>query len=213
VDQHWIGRVHVHDGPFFGRKWYDADDARPARKFGPARVAVTRPPAGDGGKPKPPATNVEPDVAKLSAELVDATPAKFGAAVAKLRDTRGSEYTYALAYAIDQLDGEQKTKARQALAEIISNLLPKFLATYMEDENTEVRRAAALACAIKEDMTHVSKLIDLLNDRERTVERAAYAALKALTKEDFGPALDATDKEKTDAVKAWRDWSKKQAEK
>jgi hypothetical protein len=180
-------------------------------------TAVSRPPARDVGKPKdkPRAApaNVDAQVAKLGAELVDAPAAKWGEALAKLRDSKGSEYTEALAHAIDQLDGEQKTKARQALADRIARLKPEFLATYMEDENSEVRRAAALACAIKDDMTHMSKLIDLLNDRERTVERASYAALKALTKQDFGPAPDATDTDKAAAVKSWRDWWKKQAEK
>ena len=53
------------------------------------------------------------------------------------------------------------------------------------------RRAAALACAMKEDKAHLAKLIELLQDGEQPVARAAYVALKSLTSQDFGPARDA----------------------
>jgi hypothetical protein len=172
----------------------------------------TRPSTGPA-KPRPTEANVEPNVAKLSAELVDAPASKWGQVLAKLRDGKGPEYTQALAHAITQLDGDLKKRARQALAERLSNLKSSILPTYMEDDNPELRRAAALACAMKEDVAHVGNLIALLNDRERAVERAAYAALKELTKKDFGPAADATDAEKAEAIKAWKDWWKKQAEK
>jgi HEAT repeat protein len=71
-----------------------------------------------------------------------------------------------------------------------------------------VRRAAALAVAMKEDKTHIERLIDMLDDRETTVCRAAYAALKSLSNEDFGPAADATGEEYRKAVAAWRAWWK-----
>jgi hypothetical protein len=186
--------------------------ARP--KEGGSRPATpVTPPSTGAAKPRPAETNVEPNVGKLSAELVDAPASKWGQVLAKLRDAKGPEYTQALAHAIAQLDGEQKKKARQALSERLSNLKASILPTYMEDDDPELRRAAALACAMKEDMAHVGNLIELLKDRERTVERAAYAALKELTKKDFGPAADASDQEKAAAIKAWRDWWKKQAEK
>jgi hypothetical protein len=79
----------------------------------------------------------------------------------------------------------------------------------VEETDPELRRAAVLAAAMKEDTTFVGRLIDLLNDPEKTVERAAYAALKSLTKQDLGPAADATDNQKAKAVKAWQAWWKK----
>jgi hypothetical protein len=164
-------------------------------------------------RPSAPSTTVDPDVAKLSAELLDAPPSRWTKALEKLRDTQGAQYTAALAHAITQLEGDLKKKAREALAERLSNRTPATLGAFLQDEDAELRRAAALACAMKDDKTHISKLIELLNDSERSVERAAYAALKSLTKQDFGPASDATDAEKTAAVKAWKGWWKKQAEK
>jgi hypothetical protein len=163
--------------------------------------------------PKPPPANVDPVVAKLGNELLEAPAAKWDDVLAKLRDAKGSEHTQALAYAVGQLEADQKKKVRDALAERLAKLKSTFLATYMGDDDPELRRAGAIACALKEDTTHVGKLIELLEDRERTVERAAYWALTELTKQDFGPAKDATDAQKTAAVKAWRDWWKKQGEK
>jgi hypothetical protein len=149
------------------------------------------------------------DAAQLCAEVVDATPAKQTKLIANLRDSKGAENTQALAQAITQLDGDARKKARQALAERLSNMKASTLEGYLQEVDPEMRRAAALAAAMKEDTTFVGKLIDLLNDPEKTVERAACAALKALTKQDFGPAADASDNEKAKAVKAWKAWWKK----
>jgi hypothetical protein len=209
-------------GPFKGRDsikpirspFEDGLVSDPDRASNRPNTQPTKPSPSPGAQKPPPATaNVDADIANLGAELVDAPAPRFGQALAKLREGKGAEYTQALAHAIAQLDGDQKKKARQALAERLSNLKSNILPAYMEDDNPELRRAAALACALKEETAHIGKLIDLLNDQERTVERAAYAALKDLTKKDFGPAADATGEDKAKAVKDWKDWWKKQAEK
>jgi len=44
-------------------------------------------------------------------------------------------------------------------------------------------------------------------------KRSASAALKDLTKKDFGPAADATEEEKAKAINEWKGWWKRQAEK
>jgi len=76
----------------------------------------------------------------------------------------------------------------------------------LNDENVEVRRAAALACAMKEDRSLIPDLIGLLEDRESRVERAAYASLKALTDEDFGPSPNADVERRSQSVARWREW-------
>jgi hypothetical protein len=166
-------------------------------------------------RPQPPSTAgpVDPQISKLSAELVDAPAARWNTVLRKLRDAKGTEYTQALTYAIGQLDGDHKKAARQALAERLANLKTSSLLAYMDDDNPELRRGAALACAMKDDSSTIGKLIDLLADRERTVERAAYAALKELTKQDFGPLANGTAAEKAQAIKNWKVWWKKQAQK
>ncbi len=45
-----------------------------------------------------------------------------------------------------------------------------------------------------------------LNDQEVSVAWAAYAALKSLTGQDFGPARDASADDKAEAIKKWREW-------
>jgi ribosome-binding factor A len=74
------------------------------------------------------------------------------------------------------------------------------------DADAEVRRAAALACAMREEKQHVARLIELLDDPEPPVARAAYAALKSLTGRDFGPAADASRAEVKKAAAAWKAW-------
>jgi len=49
-------------------------------------------------------------------------------------------------------------------------------------------------------------LIGLLDDQESLVQRAAHAALKRLTKQDFGPAADASQAARAEAITRWKDW-------
>ena len=55
-------------------------------------------------------------------------------------------------------------------------------------------------------MAHTARLIDMLSDPDPGVERAAHAALRTLSGEDFGPVLNATEAERERAATAWRDW-------
>jgi hypothetical protein len=181
-------------------KEQEADPAKQsAAKTSPDKTDIVEPKRVDAG---------HRDAADLSAELVDAPPAKRAKVLAKLRDSKGTENTLALAHAITQLDGDARKKAREALAERLSSMKASTLVGYLEEADPELRRAAALAAAMKEDTTFVGRLIDLLNDPEKTVERAAYAALKSLTKQDLGPAADATDNQKAKAIRAWQAWWK-----
>jgi HEAT repeat protein len=78
----------------------------------------------------------------------------------------------------------------------------------LRDDDAEMRRAAALAVAMKEDTTQVPRLIELLDDAEMPVSRAAYAALKSLSGKDFGPQKDASQAERATAIAAWKTWWK-----
>jgi hypothetical protein len=161
--------------------------------------------------PKPaarptPRTPEEAAVVKLSDELVRARPEKRKEVLDQLREGKGARYTEALADAIPQLTGDDKRKARGALADRLTRMKSDTLNRYLQDELPEIRRAAALACAMKEEMEHVPGLIDLLRDPEPVVVRAAHAALKELTRQDFGPALGAEKEESEKAVEAWRAW-------
>ena len=168
-------------------------------------------PGGDkSGEPKetrPSATNKESE--RLAREVVEARPERHEDLLKVLRDGKGTQYTEALAASIPQLSGRSKRQAREFLADRLSRLTPERRAAYLEAEDVELRRAAALGSALSENKAHVPQLIGLLRDREPLVARAAWAALKELTGQNFGPSADATDAEKDKAIDAWREWWKK----
>jgi hypothetical protein len=155
--------------------------------------------------PAPPSKAADPETARLSDELANAQPAQQDQVIEKLRDSKGSVYTQALADVIPRLTGPVKTKARDALAERLTRMTAKTLDGQMGDDNSELRRAAALASAMKEEKSLIPRLIALLEDKEPTVVRASHAALKDLTKEDYGPA-ETTAPEISRAVTAWKAW-------
>jgi hypothetical protein len=128
--------------------------------------------------------------ALMARELSQAPVEQRGPLVEKYRDGKGVMFTEALAGAIPQLDGEAKSKARDALAERLTRMKSDTLVRYFQDQDAEIRRAAALAAAMKEDKALIGGLISLLDDPEPAVKRAAHAALKDLSGEKFGPSAD-----------------------
>jgi HEAT repeat protein len=164
--------------------------------------------AEKGGKA--PVQDLDADAVRLRDDLVKATPVRQTTLVDEMRDAKGVAFTQALAAAIPKLEGDVRKKAREALAERLARMTSATLGDKLRDDDLEVRRAAALACAMKEDRTHVERLILLLDDPEPPVQRAAYAALKSLSGEDHGPAADASRAERTKAMAAWQGWWLKQ---
>ena len=167
---------------------------------GPAAEDPTHKPAGDE----------EARAARLGKQFAAAEGDKQEQLLKELHDGKGAAFTQALAGAIPNLEGEALKKAREALADRMSRMTLETLDVKLDDDDPEVRRAAALAVAMKEDKTHAFKLIELLNDREATVARAAHAALKSLSGKDYGPTKDATKAERAEAIAAWKTWWAKQ---
>jgi hypothetical protein len=194
-------------------------DGAPAAPVAKDKPGGSPPRDTAGGAPKssrpnpPPATLPLDDAAvaeQIAADLVKAPPAKQPALLQKLRDGRGVAYTKALAEVIPQLTtSTARAQAREALAERLSRMTSDTLRDKFQDKDEEIRRAAALACATKEDKSFVPDLIGLLRDPEPIVVRAAHAALKALTSQDFGPAADASKAQRERAIAGWQDWWKK----
>jgi hypothetical protein len=176
-----------------------ADTSPPAGAPRPGDAAT-----GPEARPQPPPAGSE--AARAGDELLQAPPARREAVLAKLRDSKGAEYTDALAYAIHRLDGPARAQARDALADRLTRMSVKTLGDKLRDDDLEVRRAAALAVAMKEDRTHVPRLIELLEDPEAPVAHAAHAALKALSSQDFGPGPEAARADVARAVAGWKNW-------
>jgi hypothetical protein len=143
---------------------------------------------------------------RLEADLVGASPEEQDAILSQLRDGKGVAFTDALARAIPRLATADRLKGRDALAMRLARMTAATLRDKFTDDNAEVRRAAALACAMKEDQGFVSDLVGLLGDSQPSVARAAHVALTALTGQDFGPAADATARERERAQRRWREW-------
>ena len=146
------------------------------------------------------------EAAKFAGELLRASEKDWTTVLKKLRDTRGTAYTRALVASVSRLNGDRRRSAREALAERLTRMTAETLRTMAKDEEIELRRAAALAMAMKDDKGHVRDLVAALLDEEEVVTRAAKAGLKSLTGQDFGPAVNATAGEKKLAVAAWNEW-------
>jgi hypothetical protein len=162
-------------------------------------------------KPLPKAVDAES--ARLSDGLVKATGASRSDLLEKMESGKGPQYTEALAAAIPKLEGEAHRKAREALANRLTRMKDDTLADYLQDEDAEIRRAAALAIGQKDSKKLLPNLISLLHDPEVSVVRAAHASLKALTGQDFGPSAKATREERDQAVLKWVEWWSKQRKK
>jgi HEAT repeat protein len=135
---------------------------------------------------------------KLAAGVARATGADRLAALERLREGKGSIYTEALAAAIGRLSGDNQEKAREALVQRLSRMTAATLRNKLAEESPEVRRAAALACADKEDASHIPDLLERLDDADSAVARAVRVALGKLSGQDFATAQQ------------WKEWWKKQ---
>ncbi len=179
------------------------DDGKPVDRQG----------AKAGPSAAPSTTAVAGEPGRLAEQLVKPGSGRPEDVLAKLRDGKGSDYTQALAAVIPRLDGDLQKQARQALAERFARMTAATLQARLSDEDAEVRRAAALACAMKEEKGHIPDLIELLKDPEPRVARAAHAALKSLSGQDFGPTAEAEAAERDKAIAAWKDWWSKEGKK
>jgi len=146
-----------------------------------------------------PLQGLESEAARVSARLLQAPLKEQEELIRELQAGKGASYTEALAAVIPQLAGNLRALARDALAERLTRMTAETLRDKLKDDNGEIRRAAALACAMKEDKSHVPDLIALLEDQEPSVTRAVRAALRELTGQDLGPG-----------ARAWKEWWAKQ---
>ena len=196
-----------------GDKVAESRDKKSPRESDPKEKQES--PAGVAKKTAPDSTENEEIQAagRMSEDLVAAPAPQQEELLGKYKEGKGAAYTLALAGAIPRLSGDSKTKARDALAERFTRMTAVTLRAELKEDDPEIRRAAALACAMKDDKSHVPDLIPLLDDPEPLVARAAYAALKSLSNQDFGPAKDASAKDRTQAIEAWKAWWAKQERK
>lgn len=143
--------------------------------------------------------------AQLADDLLSASEDRQDAAREKLRDGKGADFTDALAAAILKLDGDAKARTRDALVERLARMNNATLRDKLADDDQEVRRAAVLACAMKDDRGFIPDLIALM-EQEPPLTPAVRAALRGLTECDFGPTARAGQDERSKAIAAWKAW-------
>ena len=147
----------------------------------------------------------------LCKDLVRASPARQMALIIEYRDKKGVVYSEALARAIQKLHGNSLVRAREALAERLTRMTAATLRNKLEEDRTEIRKAAIIACADKGEKALVPDLIGLLKDPDPAIAHLAHRSLKTLTSKDFGPNPNPTDEEASLAVVAWKVWWQEQA--
>ncbi|MBX7103729.1 MAG: hypothetical protein K1X57_06590 [Gemmataceae bacterium] len=157
-----------------------------------------------------PVIDTTPTVEELTRRFVDANAEQRAKLIVEYREAKGPTYTDALARLIPSTDGDWPKQLRNALAERLARMTPATLRTCLKDPAEELRRAAAVACAIKEDKEMIPDLIAALDDSAPWVVRACGVALARLTGQDFGPAANASADERAKAVAAWKSWWKAQ---
>ncbi len=173
-----------------------------------------RAPADQRAASKPVALrSAEAEADRLTHEFLKAPAEQKEQILAQFKDGKGDVHTQALAAAIPQLNKEWQSKARDVLAERLARMTAATLRNYLGDDDPEIRRAAALACALQNSRQHFPELLVLLDDSELIVADAAHTALKRLTKEDLGPKADASDSQRLQAIAAWYAWWKKTRDK
>jgi HEAT repeats len=111
---------------------------------------------------------------------------------------------------VNRLDGDRLKSARQALADRLTRMTADTLRAMAKSDEPELRRATAIAMAQKDDKVFVPDLIAAIIDDEEVVVRAARAALKSLTGQDFGPRSNADIGERKIARDIWKNWWDKQ---
>jgi hypothetical protein len=146
-----------------------------------------------------------------------ALPQQRDALLAKYRDSKQECYTEALASAIPQLSGKLQAKVRDTLVERLAHHSANMLSGFLEDDNEDLRHAAALAVirrADKEaDEELLPQLVALLLDSDPEVAESAHKLLQRLTDQDFGPGADAVQEQRAAAASQWHAWLRGQEEK
>jgi hypothetical protein len=159
--------------------------------------------------PTSPRTAIPEDINLLARQVLRASGTSQQDLLDQLSSTRGSEKTLALLDVIYHAEADLQSRARDALAQRMTRMTTSTLDRYLEHEDTELRRAAALAVGMKKADNLIPKLIQALSDSDPHVVQAARASLKTLSGgRDWGPDPDADRSERARAIASWQIWWK-----
>lgn len=168
-------------------------------------AAATKPEIKPETKPEKVIAGDEESLA-LTKTLLESGVVRQTALIREYTETPGSKYTKALADAIGDLSGDAQVQARDGLAMRMARFSAKSLTGYLYHDHPEIKRAAALAVYMRDERSLMSILIDLLEDEEEIVWRAAHLALKKMTQKDFGPKPGDDLEKRQKAISEWQKW-------
>jgi hypothetical protein len=207
------GKVELRGGgaqnPLTAPPTVDKDRAKRGAGGGTAAGGVNdtpAPPKGGTGLPEVEQPTEATEADKVAKGLTAAAnEADFTKALAEARDTKGAKWTKGLVLAAARLDGEKRRLAREALAERLCRMTPPTLQEMLRDKEAELRRAAALACGMRDEKAFIPDLIERITDPSDVVVRAVRASLVSLSGADFGPKQTDEDS-KLKAAAGWTKW-------
>ncbi|MCS7047496.1 MAG: hypothetical protein NZO58_14160, partial [Gemmataceae bacterium] len=166
--------------------------------------------AGGAGRPAlPPGP---PNVSQQTpAELLAAAKTEQGAKLkALLIEAEKRQLLDVLLTAAGRPETEAKQLGETYLAKHLAGTTADQLKHLLKHPKVEARAAAAHAIATRQ-LPLAKELIDALADESLVVRQAARGALVRLAGgQDFGPAPDADDLERAEAIRRWRSWHAKQ---
>ena len=156
---------------------------------------------------------VESEGERIAVALQKASDAEWKPLLLEAKNGKGAKWTRGLVLTAARVDGDRRTEARDALAERLTRMTPETLKAMLKDNEFELRRAAVLACAMKEDRERIPDVIARIGDANEAVVRAARAALKSYAPPgtDYGPPAGADDAAKAKATMLWTAWHEKSA--
>ena len=174
------------------------------RPIDPSRPQASPSPTGPGLNK----VNGPTEADKIADRLaVKQTEAEWMTKLRIAKESKGGQWTAGIVLAIPRLDSKRAVLAREGLADRLTRMNAETLRKMLADRDPELRRAACLACAMKDDKAMILDLINRVTDIDDAVVRAARAGLKSFSSgRDFGPASGSNDDRKRQAYDDWKSW-------
>lgn len=149
-------------------------------------------------------------VAELASAVTTERGLRLKQVLSELATRQGDEVVNGLHSAAATRDSDVGPLGRTLLARYLARQTSLVLKKNLKDEREEVRAAAARAVGARK-LRLGDELIGLLGDDSPEVRTAAHQSLVKLSKgTDYGPRQDASEEERSEAVKKWQAWWAKQ---
>ncbi|MBF0533024.1 MAG: HEAT repeat domain-containing protein [Candidatus Omnitrophica bacterium] len=138
--------------------------------------------------------------------LGEANPRIRLAALRAISKYKDEEALQILSAAIKDPAGEVRKQALNLICWNYGNRGIPYIMKMLHDVEDSIRKAAIQMCGTFKAQPAISGLITLLADADPDIQKAADAALRKITKQDFDFHPKGSPKHKEEAIEAWRFW-------